>query len=186
MSGPHIPVNYPIPDESGDDGHQETAEQTMAPDGDNASSGTGLGDQGSKPAGPLLAPVDTGNTDHSIGIAFTPAAPQDARTPSTLDFDNSKTQRVIQLLNSPSRATTDMKMEEIKRRLRRKGSVYRGDYWGWTPLHVAAYGGRLLEVKALIELGAAVNVMNMNNQTPLDLAVLMRHKDIERVLRRAQ
>ena len=51
-----------------------------------------------------------------------------------------------------------------------------------TPLHVAAYKGKLEPVLFLLEHGAHVNVKNNKGKTPLHLARAFRWTDIEKVL----
>lgn len=45
------------------------------------------------------------------------------------------------------------------------------DRSGWTPLHFAAYGGKLETVKYLVEEGAVVNARDNRGRTPRPLAV---------------
>ena len=55
---------------------------------------------------------------------------------------------------------------------------------GWTPLHLAAFFGRLEAAHALIELGANVHAVSRNamSNTPLHAATAGRHSDVALLL----
>lgn len=54
---------------------------------------------------------------------------------------------------------------------------------GATPLHLAAYYGRVASAATLLELGANVNARDIANRTPLHIAVMQRHAALITALR---
>ena len=55
---------------------------------------------------------------------------------------------------------------------------YLPEEFGFTPLHVAAYGADLLKMELLVEAGCDVNALDVDGATPLDRAIA-RHNRIE-------
>jgi len=53
---------------------------------------------------------------------------------------------------------------------------------GPTPLHTAAFNGKVKKVKELIEAGTNVNVIDAKGWTPLHDAVIQRHTQIVKLL----
>ena len=50
------------------------------------------------------------------------------------------------------------------------GEVNRGNQWGWTPLHVASYGGHVEVITALLTAGADKTIKEKGGKTPVDVA----------------
>ena len=71
----------------------------------------------------------------------------------------------------------------LKRCLDAGTPVDSADGNSWTPLHAAAFNGKLKIVKQLLERGADYALKDKNGKTPLDLAVGKEHNDIATTLK---
>jgi hypothetical protein len=72
-------------------------------------------------------------------------------------------------------------VEKVKKLLKEGADLNAKNWFGWTPLHLAAYNGHIEVVKLLIEKGANVNARN-NGDTPLHLAAENGHIEVVKLL----
>ncbi|CAL1137841.1 unnamed protein product [Cladocopium goreaui] len=73
-------------------------------------------------------------------------------------------------------------LESSESRLGGKRAIDAITAMGWTPLHLACKAGQPAVARALIELGASVNILSKRGRTPLMVAVEAGHFDIVKLL----
>jgi ankyrin repeat protein len=75
-------------------------------------------------------------------------------------------------------------LPELHDALRDEEAVHAYSYDGWTPLHLAAFFGRLDAARVLLESGADVHAVSRNSlaNTPLHAATAGKHADIALLL----
>ena len=76
------------------------------------------------------------------------------------------------------------RLDALDRALERPGGVNSYSYDGWTPLHLAAFFGRLDAARRLLQAGADVRAVSRNAlaNTPLHAATAGKHSDVALLL----
>ena len=74
--------------------------------------------------------------------------------------------------------------DDLRRALKEAGAVGAYAYDGWTPLHLAAFFGRIEAARILLEAGADVHAVSRNSltNTPLHAAAAGKHSEIALLL----
>lgn len=76
------------------------------------------------------------------------------------------------------------RIDDLRRALKEPGAAVAYAYDGWTPLHLAAFFGRLDAARILLEAGADVHAVSRNSltNTPLHAATAGKHSDVALLL----
>ncbi|XP_027174073.1 uncharacterized protein LOC113773636 [Coffea eugenioides] len=117
--------------------------------------------------------------EHSVSAKY--AVTKEGKTAFDLAKDEEQTHmyNMLRLGDDLHRAArTEDDVEAIKNCLGQGAKVNSRDQNGWTPLHRAAFKGRIESVKVLINHGAEVDKVNDIGYTPLHLAVEAGHMQV--------